>query len=133
MSFDARLKVPAEALEAARAAVAEAREQGLDDREDVDEAFVAEFGPEPEAPLPAPADPELEALASLGRRLRWAWIVPWMHPFLFFHGQAYVRELLRLRRAPPGNAATLLSLATAVTLWGAILVELLQLVLSTEE
>ncbi|HEX6883081.1 MAG TPA: hypothetical protein VF530_06845 [Planctomycetota bacterium] len=119
MALDARLKVPGSALEAARAALAEARAGGLDEAE-MARATGAELGAEEPAP---PADAELEALARLGRRMRWAWVIPWMHPFLFVHGLAYLRELLRLRRAPPGNAMTLLSLGLAAAFWIVVVFE----------
>lgn len=130
MSFDARLKVPASSLTEARAALAEAREQGLGEA-DLAGAVEAEFAPEASPAPAAPADAELDALASLGRRLRWAWVIPWMHPFLLLHGQAYVRELVRLRRAPPGNGMTLLALGSVVLLWTTIVIEVGQIVLSS--
>ena len=129
MSFDARLKVPESSITEARAALAEAREQGVDE-EDLAGALEQEFEPEATPAAAAPADPELDALASLGRRLRWGWVIPWLAPFLFLHGFAYVRELVRLRRAPAGNGMTLLVLGFMTLFWGGVAVTVVQFVLS---
>ena len=53
-----------------------------------------------------------------------------MHPLIFLHGYVYVRELLRLRRAPAGNGLTLLAMGSVVLLWSVIAIEVVQFALS---
>ena len=130
LSFDARLKVPEESLAAARAALEEARRDGLEEGlvEDAERAFAAESGVEATAPEPPRSAPD--DLADLGRRLRWAALFFWLHPWVFSHGVAYLRGLSRAKRAPAGNGLTLFTLAVVTLLWGAIAVEVLRILLS---
>ena len=111
MSFDARLQVPEEAVDSARAALAEAREEGKALESTSDE-------PQPEATgEPAPA---LAALADLGRRIRWATVMVWMHPIVFVYGVRYVRGLRLVQGHPPGHTLTLAALVGVTRLWGGL-------------
>jgi hypothetical protein len=98
LAFDARLQVPEEAVEDARAALEESR------------TCSEELVTEAEAP-------ELRALAEIGRRIRWESLFVWAHPLLFVHGFTYVCGLVRTRRAPPDNGFTLLALGVVSALW----------------
>lgn len=129
LSFDARLKVPEESVEAARTALAEARRDGLEDdlSAEAERAFAAESGADASAPEPVPPRDALTELADLGRRLRWAALFFWLHPYVFSYGVAYVRGLLRTTRVPAGNGLTLFALGVVVLLWGALLVGAVQI------
>jgi len=137
LSFDARLQVPEESVEAARAALEEARADGLEQdlAAEAERAFDEESGGDgPEAgvksaereeelarseatPEPEVRDAELEAMAELGRRIRWGALFFWMHPLVFGHGATYLRWIVRAGRAPAGNGVTLFALGAVSAFW----------------
>ncbi len=108
MSFDARLEVAEEAVPDARAALAEARTEG--------EALRSASGEPDEGE--EPGDAALEELAELGRRIRWASVLFWMHPFVFAYGKTYLAWLSRVRSRPAGHALTLFALTGVAVIWG---------------
>ena len=110
LPLDARLQVPAEALETARSALAESREDGA--RLDAEQADSLAQPREP----PSSA-PDLAALSELGRRIRWASVLPWMHPFALYYGIRYLRDLARVHGRPTGHAYTVLALLLVGALW----------------
>jgi hypothetical protein len=81
LALETRLEVAEEALERARTALENARLEGA--------ALLPKDEEEERA-----KDAELEALSQLGRRIRWATVFVWMHPFVFFHGWKYVKAVL---------------------------------------
>lgn len=127
MSFDARLQVPEESVAAARAALEEVRTQDL------------EGGPAPQAEesldaVPEAArDRELEAMAALGQRIRWAAVLPWMHPFAFLHGFKYLHWTARRRRAPDGHAVTILVLVVTSLFWLVLLAQLVKAIVEERQ
>ena len=125
MSFDARLQVPEEAVDAARSALEEARREGAEELEALDaEALEGAPPPEPEEPA-AEADPELEVMADIGRRIRWSALLFWTHPFLFVYGWRYLSWSLRTGRGAPHHGATLLTLFFICAFWGTLLAAIL--------
>ena len=110
LSLDARLQVPSEVLETARTALARSREEGARLDAELADAFV-----EPRGPLSS--TPDLAALSELGRRIRWATVIPWMHPFVFYYGVCYLRDLARVAGRPAGHAYTVLALLLVAALW----------------
>lgn len=139
MSFDARLQIPAEAVELARTALAaralaeEAEAETIsglglmvgsrlaEARAEAEELEAAGEDAEPEDPWEPPAPgPDLEALADLGRRIRWAALLFWMHPFLFVYGVRYLRWLPRVGGRPAGHGLTLTTLVVVGLFWGAL-------------
>lgn len=122
LSLDARLKVPEEALVAAREALEEARRDGLDMdlSSEVEREFAAEHGAElgvEHEESPSVASRAGVELAELGRRLRWAALLFWLHPFVFLYGARYLRGLSRAKQVPVGNRNTLLALGVVSLLW----------------
>ena len=120
MSFDARLQVPEEALESARAAL-------RDSREEARELERARGEAEPQAEEPVASTPDLNALTDLGRRIRWAALLFWMHPFLFVYGVRYVRWFPRVPGRPENHGLTLFTLVAVTVFWGAMLFGVLRL------
>ena len=124
LSFDARLKVPEESVEEARTALAEARRDGLEDdlSAEAERAFAAYSGADVAEPQPVAPRDALGELADLGRRLRWAALFFWLHPFVFSYGVAYLRGLHATQGVPRGNGITLFALGAVSALWAAIAV-----------
>lgn len=104
LALDARLQVPEETVNEARTVLAEAR------------ASAAEEDPSD----PAVASPAAE-LENLGRRLRWAAVLVWMHPFVFVHGVKYLRALARGVPPPAANTLNLAVLGFLTMFWSAML------------
>ena len=119
LALDARLQVPEEALEDARAALAEARAEGLElERIGADEeGGDADPG---ERPPERAVDP-LADLAELGRRIRWASLLFWMHPFVFVYGVRYLRGIQHVAGRPVGHGLTLVALVLVGLSWSALL------------
>ena len=107
LSFDARLDVPEEAAQDARAALAAARAEGA----------ALQATPEGRDEAEEAPDPVLEELTDLGRRIRWAVLLFWVQPFAFVYGWRYLSRLSLARRRPPGHAFTLLALAGVTVIW----------------
>jgi hypothetical protein len=118
MAFDARLQVQEETVESAREALAGARE----DAKAIESSALADLAQEAgdaeemaaERPEPPPA---LETMTDLGRRIRWAAVLFWMHPFVFVYGVRYLRGARLLAAPPRGHALTLVALVVVTTLW----------------
>ena len=109
LALETRLEVPEKMVEAAHLALETARAEGR--------AFLPQDEEEERA-----QDEALVKIADLGRRIRWATVLVWMHPFVLFYGWKYMRALSLTWKRPPGHALTMLALAGVTTLWSGILV-----------
>jgi len=125
LSFDARLVVAEDTVEAAESVIAEAQESGT-------EAVLAETVPAEEldaAREELAAEPDEAArMAELARRIRWAALLFWLHPFLYANAASYLAWHLRTGERAEGHRATLQAMVYAVLLDLALLLFLIEIV-----